>query len=75
MVTHFALADYVEVTRLSLSSVRQVVALACKRCNRQYFGLREYANQRHTTHLCASCGHKWDVVPQIKGNLLAALGY
>ena len=33
----------------------------------------EYANWRHTTHLCSGYSHKWVVTLQVLGNPLAAL--
>ena len=67
------LAGFIEAARIALSSGFPVVALACKRWSRQYLDSGEYANQRHTTHLYAGCGHKWDVAPQVQGNPKAEL--
>ena len=58
--------------KTALSSSCLVVALAYKRCSRQHLDCGVYANQRHTTHLYASCGHKWYVI--LQGIPLAALG-
>ena len=74
VVPHLVLTDCMGAIKTALSSGHPVVALACKRCSRQHLDHGEYANQRHTTHLCAGFGHKWDVTPQVQGNPLAALG-
>ena len=70
---HLVLADYTEVMKTALSSGHPMVALACKRCSRQYLDSEQYANWRHTKYLCASCGHKWDVASKVQGNPLTAL--
>ena len=69
------MADCIEAIKSSLSAGCSLVALACKRRNKQYLDLREYANQRYTSHLCANCGHKLDVAPQVQGNSLATFGF
>ena len=74
VVPHLVLTGCIEAMKIALSSGHPVVALACKRCSRQYLDHGEYANWRHTTHLYAGCGHKWDVTPQVQGNPLAVLG-
>ena len=72
---HLFLTDCVEAIKSSLSSGNPMVALACRRCSRQYLDLVDYSNQRDSTHLCIGCDHKLDVAQQIQGNPLAALGY
>ena len=58
VVPHLVLTDCMEAMKTALSSGHQVVALACKRCSRQYLDHGEYANWRHTIYLCANCSHK-----------------
>ena len=70
---HLALADYIEAIKGLLSYGHPVVALTCKKYNRQLLDLGEYTIQRHTVYLYAGCGNKRDV--QVQGNPLAALGY
>ena len=49
-----------------------MVAMLCKKCNRQCLDLRKEATRSHIVYLCAGCGSKWDVLPE--GNPLAAFG-
>ena len=74
VVPYLVLAGCIKVMKTVLLSGRPVVALACKRCSRQYLDSGEYANWRHTTPLCIGCSHKRDVASQVQGNPLAALG-
>ena len=60
---HLDLSGCIDSINTALSSGCPVVGLACKRYSRQHLDSGEYANQRHTTHLCAGCGHKLDVSP------------
>ena len=71
---HLVLTDCIEATKSPLSSGHPVVALAFKTCSRQHLDLEEYAQQRHTIHLCAGCGHKRDVALQVQAKPLAAVG-
>ena len=70
---HLVLIDCIEAIKTALSSGHPVVALDCKRCSRQHLTMESMPTRRHTIHLCAGCGHKWDVTPQVQGNPLAAL--
>ena len=56
--------DCVDTMKISLSSghIQWLLWLA-KGAAGNTWTLEEYANWRHTTHLCAGCGHKWDVAP------------
>ena len=74
MAPHLVLTGCIEAMKTALSSGHHVVALAYKRCIRKHLDHGVYANQSHTTYLCAGCGHKWDITPQVQGNPLAALG-
>ena len=56
VVSHLVLIGCIEAMKKSLSSLHPVVALACKKCGRQYLDYGNHGNQRHTTYLCAGCG-------------------
>ena len=73
VASHLVLTDSIEVVKTALSSGRPVVALAYKKCSRQKLDHREYANWRLAIDLCAACGFKWDVTPQVQANPLFAL--
>ena len=73
VVPHLILTGGIEVMKTSLYYNHPVVALACKRCSRQYLDHGEYANQMRTTYLCDGCSQKWDVARQVQDNPLAAL--
>ena len=62
LLPHLVLMGWLKAIKMVLSFGHPVVALACKRYSRQYLDHGDYANQRHTAHLCASCGHKWAIV-------------
>ena len=62
---HLVLTGHIEVMKTALSSGFPVASLACKSYSRQYLDHKKYANWRHTIHLCAGCGYKWDVTSEI----------
>ena len=60
---HLVLTGCIEAIKIALSSGCPMVAMACKRCSRKYLDHKNYAIWKHTTHLYAGCGHKWNVAP------------
>ena len=69
----FVLAECIVAIKSSLTSGYPVVALACKRCSKQYSNFGENAKWRHTIDLYAGCGHKWDLASQVQNSHSAAL--